>query len=335
MNRPVARPADLPAPPPGRSGWPWTEAPPPFAGAPLGGASWPTVSVVTPSLNQGDYLEEAIRSVLLQGYPRLEYVVIDGGSTDRSVDIIRRYEPWLDGWVTEPDRGQADAIQKGFERTTGSLLAWLNADDVYCPGAIATVGAARGGQEAGAWLGSVEEIDAGGRSLGTVTQRGLTLRNLVRFWEGRYSWHQPGLFMRRTAYVEAGGLDRGLHFAFDHDLLCRLLAATPIAVADTVVARFRRHASSKTARGPTPFLLELASVSPRYWHLLPRRERRGCALGLLAALTRGAARCFLHGRAGDAARLLRASLRVVPLLASDVASEGRRWPWAARGAKRA
>ena len=110
--------AELPPPPPGKTGWPWTEESPRLADMMHDGQPWPRVSIVTPSYNQAEYIEETIRPVLLQGYPDLEYIVIDGGSTDGSVEIIRTYAPWLTYWVSEPDRGQTYAINKGWMRAT-------------------------------------------------------------------------------------------------------------------------------------------------------------------------------------------------------------------------
>src|SRR4029453_6333928 len=118
---------ELPPPPPGRSGWPWTEASPPPPTP--GGKAWPTISIVTPSFNQAEYLEETVRSVLLQGYPNLEYFVLDGGSTDGSVEILRRYDAFLSGWVSERDKGQSDAINRGFARCAGTVVNWLCSDD--------------------------------------------------------------------------------------------------------------------------------------------------------------------------------------------------------------
>ena len=129
---------ELPPPPPGKTGWPWTEDSPQLPDTGLDGRPWPRVSVVTPSYNQGHFIEETIRSVLLQGYPDLEYVIIDGGSTDSSQEIIRRYERWLVYWVSEPDHGQTRAINKGWTRATGDILAYINTDDCYLNGAIAT-----------------------------------------------------------------------------------------------------------------------------------------------------------------------------------------------------
>ena len=113
---------DLPPPPPGKVGWPWTEATPSLLAPARDGASLPRITIVTPSFNQARFIEETIRSVLLQDYPNLEYIITDGGSTDGSVEIIRTYARWLTDWVAEPDHGQSDAINKGFARATGDIV---------------------------------------------------------------------------------------------------------------------------------------------------------------------------------------------------------------------
>ena len=127
---------ELPSAPEGKTGWPWTKETPRLPEARINNSRWPRISIVTPSYNQGQFIEETIRSVLLQGYPNLEYFVIDGGSTDNSVEIIKKYERWLTYWVSEPDKGQANAINKGLERATGEIAAYLNSDDLYLSGAL-------------------------------------------------------------------------------------------------------------------------------------------------------------------------------------------------------
>ena len=131
--------ADLPAPPQNRSNWPWTVEPPMLPENMPDGKNWPRISIVTPSYNQAEFLEQTIRSVLLQGYPNLEYVVIDGGSQDDSVEIIERYQGFLSGCVSEKDRGQSHAINKGWSMLTGDIIAYLNSDDFYYPGALVNI----------------------------------------------------------------------------------------------------------------------------------------------------------------------------------------------------
>ena len=117
---------DLPSPPQGKNGWPWTAAPGQLAADGVKVANLPVISIVTPTYNAGQYLEETIRSVLLQGYPNLEYYIMDAGSTDNTLEVIREYEPWLTGWVSEPDYGHSDAINKGWRLCTGDWLGWMN-----------------------------------------------------------------------------------------------------------------------------------------------------------------------------------------------------------------
>src|SRR5215207_3259660 len=136
---PVIRLKNLPPPPEGKTGWPWTEEAATPAEAPPRGRAWPRISVVTPSLNQAEFLEQTIRSVLLQGYPNLEYIVMDGGSRDGSLAVIEKYAPLLTHWESRPDRGQGHAINKGWRQCTGEILCWLNSDDLYLPGALRVV----------------------------------------------------------------------------------------------------------------------------------------------------------------------------------------------------
>ena len=138
MRCPTLR--ELPPPPPGKTGWPWTEETQPIPDTMPDGGEWPKISIVTPNYNYGQFIEETIRSVLLQGYPNLEYIVIDGGSTDDSVEIIKKYEPWLSYWVSEKDKGQSNAINKGLKMCTGQIAAYINSDDYYLIGAFNYIG---------------------------------------------------------------------------------------------------------------------------------------------------------------------------------------------------
>ena len=252
--------ATLPAPPSCRRGWPWTAGPDLAAGAEL-----PRISIVTPSFQQAPYLEKAIRSVLMQGYPNLEYIIIDGGSTDGSVEIIRKYEPWLSAWVSEPDAGQASAIARGFAGCTGSLLAWLNADDRYEPGSIRLAAEAHVEQPDALVAGSVLHIDERSATLREVRQYGLSLRKVARYWEGNSCFQQPGLFFPRALYESSGRGDVSLDLAFDLDLLCRFLAASPpVVYVERSLAAFRRHARSKSVVKRLEHVLEVAEVSRRY-----------------------------------------------------------------------
>ncbi len=308
----------LPPPPPGRYGWPWTEEAVPPAGTRRDGQDWPCISIITPSFNQGHYLEETIRSVLLQGYPRLEYYVIDGGSADNSIEIIQKYAPWLTGWVSEPDEGQSHAIAKGFSRSSAEIIAWLNSDDCYLPGALAAVGEAWRPGDATILAGDVINFTPDGHER-IIRQTGITLENMVRYWEGRYCWHQPGLFFPRLAYEKAGGMDGSLQYAMDLDLICRMLAnGCTIAYLKQPVARFRLHSTSKTCAHGAAMAHETSTVSQRYWPLLDAVERAEHDAYLYGELVRLGAMALLRGQGSQGWKLWREARAASGLAASVI-----------------
>lgn len=202
------------------------------------------VSIVTPSYNQARFLESTIRSVLEQDYPRIEYIIVDGGSRDGSVDIIKKYADRLAWWVSEPDRGQTDAINKGFARATGDILAWINSDDTYLPGAIAeAVAFFQAHPDAGLIYGDANFIDEEGRITGRFPA---AQTDLTRLRRGYVHIPQQASFFRADLWRQVGPLDPSFYFAMDYDLWVRLARLAPLYYTRRLWANFRLHASGKT-----------------------------------------------------------------------------------------
>jgi glycosyltransferase involved in cell wall biosynthesis len=200
----------------------------------------PKITIVTTSFNQGHFIEETMRSVINQGYPNLEYIVIDGGSKDSSVDIIRKYEASLAYWVSEKDRGPADAIAKGFKRATGSIIAWLNSDDVYQPGSLAKAAAAfNADPNVDVVYGNCYWMDREGHVLAEKRQ---TPFSAVGFKYGGADLQQPATFWKRDLYERCGGLDPDFRAAFDMDLFFRFIDHhAKFKHIDDFLASFRVH----------------------------------------------------------------------------------------------
>ena len=204
----------------------------------------PLVSIVTPSYNQQRYLEETIRSVLDQDYPALEYFVIDGGSNDGSVEIIKKYADKLTGWVSEPDQGQTEAINKGFLRSSGEFMAWLNSDDIYQPGAIrSAVEFMQKNPEIGLVYGDTDLIDGSGKKIGRFNAQQTSYQRLMR---GGVYIPQPAAFWRRELWERSGPLDPSYYFAMDYDLWVRFSKMTQIKYVPELWASFRIHDSGKS-----------------------------------------------------------------------------------------
>ena len=254
---------------------------------------FPRISVVTPSLNQGSFIEQTLRSVLDQGYPDLEYIVIDDGSSPETLEILRAYESRLAGWVSEPDRGQADAINKGFRLATGEIAAYLNSDDLYEPGVLFRVAAdfgTDGGREWHAYpvqdfgpdgATAVHEPPRLSRKLGEVPPADRdALANRLQLWVmGRIGLHQPGVFWRLRHWHEVEGFDERYDYAFDRQFFMKLVAAGYPLVAHPgpPAARFRLHARSKTVRhlrgGDNVFVRERMRIEDEFEGRLPHVER--------------------------------------------------------------
>lgn len=253
----------------------------------------PLVSIITPSFNQASYLEQTIQSVLDQDHADIEYLVIDGGSTDGSVDIIKKYVPRLAYWVSEKDAGQADAINKGMARAKGDIVAWLNSDDYYLPGTIsAAVKAFDENPDVVLVYADMLAVDEHGQTFNTLRYRQLTLEELLCF----QIIGQPGVFMRRAAFEKVGGLDLSYHFMLDHHLWIRIAAQGRILHIPQTWSAARYHPAAKNRAQAAAFgreafrILDWAKTYEPTSYLLSRISHR-----VLASAHRVNARYLLDG----------------------------------------
>ena len=235
--------------------------------------NWPKITVVTPSFNQGDFIEETIHSVLGQNYPNLEYIIIDGGSTDDSVKIIKKYEKQLHYFVSEKDQGQSSAINKGFAHGTGEILTWLNSDDQFAPGALMAMAVAFQLNPEADLVAGVAEVFKKGK----VIERHLTccpdgpldfneLLDIESRWTAGQFFYQPEVFFTRKIWEKSGGyVDENLHYSMDYDLWVRFaISGAKLHVIGTQIALFRVHENQKTNFDKKNFLDELMQCRDNY-----------------------------------------------------------------------
>jgi glycosyltransferase involved in cell wall biosynthesis len=241
---------DLPSPPAGKNGWPWTEE---TLGVSV--ASSPSISIVMPNFNGAEFIEESIRSILLQGYSSLELIVVDGGSNDESLEIINKYLPWIDHLISEPDDGQADAILKGLDLCTGEVFNWINSDDVLCSGSLQVVGDNWGRNNS--VVGNV--LNFYGISEKLITNQNLKMHALL-LGDGRFVFHQPGIFLNTEA-VRSIRFPKTMHYCFDLYLILYYfeIMGPPHYISQTLV-KFRIHPSSKTSLNDIEFRSERITV---------------------------------------------------------------------------
>ena len=238
------------------------------------------VSIITPSFNQASFLEQTILSVLEQDYPEIEYLIADGGSTDGSPELIKKYADRLAWWISEKDRGQAEAINKGFAHAHGEIVAWLNSDDYYLPGAVsAAVKVFELSPQAVMIYGDMLAVDEFDRTINTLKYRQLSLVDLLCF----QIIGQPAVFMRRSAFEKAGGLDPNLHFLLDHQLWIRLAQQGEIIHVNGTLAAARYHPGAKNRAQAVGFgveafrVLEWVSGQPGLAPALAQAGRRAPA----------------------------------------------------------
>jgi glycosyltransferase involved in cell wall biosynthesis len=269
--------AALPSPPSDKTDWPWAKGSSRLSDRMPDGSQWPRISIVTPSLNQGSFIEETIRSVLLQGYPNIEYIIIDGGSTDGTQDIIKKYEPWLAHWISEQDRGQSHAINKGFARATGNILAYINSDDLYEICAFEKMISSFSKKDpCHLWVGEC-----------AIFENEQTKRIFKPWWPQNLdhflqpfgsTFAQPASFWTRESYNKVNGFDESLNFIFDREFFLKLaLQGTRPCFISKVVARYREHPNTKTSQ-TIRFYEESIPVVLKYAEACGLSDRRKKAL---------------------------------------------------------
>ena len=311
---------ELPDPPSSQRGWPWNEEHPQLPAIAPHNQPWPKLTIVTPSYNQGLFLEMTIRSVLLQGYPNLEFIIIDGGSIDDSIKIIHKYKPWLSYWVSEKDTGQSNAINKGFTRATGHVFAYLNSDDFYEPGALETCSLAfLAGHE---WI--VGQVRCWQKNVGYFPFPVLPGKNITRWFLG-CPISQPGCFWSARLHHIAGGFREDLNYVLDYEFWLRflfILEVTPFFMNQSI-AVYRLHQHSKTMASSTAFLVETKKIRDRYrgflnhgqrvWLRITRRHRKGRIKGSTAVSS------IKKRNFKTAGQNLLAAFRAWPLIVFDLA----------------
>ncbi|MGQ9858770.1 MAG: glycosyltransferase family 2 protein [Thermodesulfobacteriota bacterium] len=263
-----------------KKGWPWDSEILPFPREKQTDSLLPKVTIVTPSYNQGNFLEEAIRSVLLQNYDNVEYIIIDGGSTDNSCEVIQKYSQWITYWISEPDDGQASAINKGWSLATGEFITWLNSDDILLPGSLhVTVDRLIKYPQTGIVYGDVIVRHEGSKS----GDRCYILKGEpFKIEEVKRNWHnpipQPGFLMRKEVLDIVGDLDEAMHFAFDLDYWIRAaLNNIEMCYLPMTLAQFRVHSQSKTHKS------KFIRIDDSY-RILGKITKQGRARGYISIL---------------------------------------------------
>ncbi len=242
-----------------------------------GSRTLPKISLVTPNYNQGRFLEGCFESIIEQGYPNLELIVLDGGSTDESVEVIRRYEQHLTYWVSEKDGGQAAAINSGLERSTGEIFNWLNADDRLAPGALMRCAEAYLAKpDAAGWVGGCVRIDEDGTIADIIYPNGADRENIGENWNGR-QFYQPSCFLSTGVAKAIGGLDPSLYIALDLELWLRMLEHGEFAIGEGVWSLAINHEDAKTQHSLERMFLETANVQEAYGFPTGAAARRRCS----------------------------------------------------------
>lgn len=230
-------------------------------------SGYPRISIITPSFNQGSYIEKTIKSVLNQNYSNLEYIIIDGGSRDESVDIIKKYESQISYWVSEKDKGQSEALNKGFQKATGDIVAWINSDDWYEEGAFESVVDYFNMVNTEVVIGNCNMVYEDDPSKNFVDRPGeVHFRRMLRYWQWFFCPPQPSIFFKKSILNRVGLLDESLNYAMDLDLWLRMAKYRPFSYLDKTLSHYLIHSASKSGseNGFKKFEPEWKKVAQRH-----------------------------------------------------------------------
>jgi len=273
---------------------------------------WPLVSIVTPSLNQGRYIRATIESVLSQDYPNLEYLVIDGGSKDETVEILQSYSERIH-WISETDNGQSQAVNKGWKRSHGNILGWVNADDLLSPNAVrVAVEALLSDHSICAVYGDAIYINDVDRPIEAYPTQSFNYEILVKDTEDFIP--QPSVFIRRNALEKAGFLDETLHYVMDYDLWLRIGLIAPMKYLPLEMAMIRLHSDTKTIKAMSKFANEFSMIFQSLFlnPLLPLSLQHSQNEIMHAVYIHSASFCFWSGATISSLRLLQRAWHVHP-----------------------
>ncbi len=269
---------NLPTPPEDKTGWPWTEQTEVFTDKMPDGSDWPRISIVTPNYNYGHFIEETIRSVLLQGYPNLEYIVIDGGSTDNSIEIIKKYEKWLFYWVSEKDTGQSNAINKGIRKSTGIIFNWINSDDILNSASLYNVACIWKERNPDILVGS-SRIITQEKYIDWIPHETISVLELALCFQGKVGMSQPSTFLNLDLVKCIGGLCENFHYIIDYSLYINLLLSENTSIKrlttiNTCLSTVKLHEEAKTVSSWSQFEKETLQMLAGIMTKFPENERK-------------------------------------------------------------
>lgn len=246
----------------------------------------PKISIITPSLNQAKFIEENIKSVLDQNYENVEHIIIDGGSTDGTIEILKKYSHLH--WVSEPDRGQSHALNKGFRMATGNIIGWLNSDDTYCQDIFKTVAGQFDNIDVKVLYGDGYETDENGSIKRSLYSRGVSTDILIKYWKWEYEFVQPAFFFHKDVFSGVGYLNENLFYTMDYEYFIRLGKRYKFHYLQKPLANYRLYVGSKTGKNFLKFIpdymWEMQKVSHRYWGKLYQIKYYGYLFSFIGAL---------------------------------------------------